>query len=319
MLAGKIRRNWCLCERRWTLIALLIFYTVLSLSATLATAQDNNAPPKDRTTRKDSTFSIEYEMTLEPFQVFLEYDDKFPMAKSDEMVVLSSTQSFLSSQIEETEPDFVRLVLYQYVRDYIMETQGHYSKIAMNGMVFFASPITDDLRSRVVNQIFRNMSADSNVYVDILRSNGMNHVVNATLLSMQGNEMMYQDGAMVEMINDPESTGSETEASLTNATITRDMGNDMKNTVLLLCLIIPVAVILLAATVFILRFAREVNWSGVSHDEKLWHCHEVQHAAKKGKKSSWSNKNSDTGDSSRGRDDISEDLSDISFEVSTEV
>ena len=45
------------------------------------------------------------------------------------------------------------------------------------------------------------MSTDANAYVNILRSNGMEHVVNATLLSMQGNEMMYQDGEMVEMIN----------------------------------------------------------------------------------------------------------------------
>ena len=246
-------------------------------------------------------------------RVELEYDDSFPMAKSDEMVVLSSTQSFLSSQLETTEPDFIRLVLYQYVRDYVMATQEHYSKIAMNGMVFFSSSITEDLRSRVVNQIFKNMSADSNMYVDILRSNGMDHVVNATLLSMQGNEMMYQDGEMVEMNN---SESIEVKEEPMSATQTRDMGNDMKNTVLLLCLIVPVAVILLAAAVFALRFAREVNWRGPSHDENLWQRKEIRRTKAKSRGSS---KDSDTGDSSLGHDNLSEDLSDISFDNSTEV
>ncbi|KAL3920181.1 MAG: hypothetical protein SGILL_003391 [Bacillariaceae sp.] len=259
-------------------------------------------------------FPIEYEMALQPFQVFLEYDDSFPMAKSDEMVVLSSTQSFLSAQLETTEPDFVRIMLYQYVRDYVMETQEHYSKIAMNGMVFFSSSITEDLRSRVVNQIFKSLSTSSTAYVDILRSNGMNHVVNATLLSMQGNEMMYQNGEMVEM-NNPGSIEYETEEPISASS--RDMGNDMKNKVLLLCLIVPVAAILLAAAVFALRFAREVNWrGGPTHDENLWQHKEIHRAKKKYRNSS---KDSDTGDSSRGHDILSEDLSDISFETSTEV
>ncbi|KAL3899465.1 MAG: hypothetical protein SGARI_006452 [Bacillariaceae sp.] len=206
----------------------------------------------------------------------------------------------------------------------------------MNGMVFFASPITDELRNKVIQQIvYKSMATDSQGYVETLRANGMEHVANATLLSMQGNEMQYNqdNGEMVEMNSDNGSDSDDLEA--TNATTTtvttissRDMGDDMKNKVLLLCLILPVIVIVLAAAVFALRFAREgVNWSGGgfgfassarsgrrrrqqdNNDDDdaalCWQCSEVRHQKRRKSSSSslsWPRE---------------ENLSDISFHTTT--
>lgn len=138
---------------------------------------------------------LKYEMPLQPFQVLLQYDDSFPMPKSDEMIVLSSTQYYLASQLQDSEPDFLRIVLYQYVRDYVMEeSRQHFVKVAMTGTVSFSSPTTEERTDRVQNSLFMKMSADADEYVSILHEEGMDHVVNATLLSIQGNEVMYENG-----------------------------------------------------------------------------------------------------------------------------
>ncbi|KAG7372194.1 hypothetical protein IV203_018337 [Nitzschia inconspicua] len=216
----------------------------------------------------NQTFSIDYEMSLRPFQVLLQYDDSFPMPKSDEMIVLSSTQQYLTTQLQKSEPDFLRITLYQYVRDYVMESREHFSKIAMNGMAFFSSPITEDLKSRIQNDVFTKLSADSDQYVSILHEKGMEHVVNATLLSIQGNEMTYEDGKMIEM-SVPEQSKDVSEG------LSRDMGDDMRNKVVLLCLLVPGFAILAIATVFLVRMAREINWSYSARNESLWQQKEM--------------------------------------------
>jgi hypothetical protein len=218
-----------------------------------------------------STFPIEYEMSLQPFQVLLQYDDSFPMPKSDEMIVLSSTQYYLETHLRDSEPDFLRITLYQYVRDYVMESRQHFSKIAMNGMVYFSTPITEDRRNRVQQDLFKKMSIGADDYVSILHEEEMDHVVNATLLSIQGNEMMYEDGKMIEMAEPERNDGPDDEVS-------RDMGDDMRNKVLLLCLLVPGLAIIAAAIVFIVRMAREINWNcSAPKNESLWQRRDVSH------------------------------------------
>jgi hypothetical protein len=243
----------------------------------------------------DLDYRIEYDMGLEPFQVLLEYDDTFPMATSDEMVILGSTQYYLSSQMEETETDFTQLILYQYVRDYVMESRLHFAKIAMNGVISFSSQITPDLRSRVLNRILESLSSGSHLYVDLLHMNGMTHVVNSTLLSIQGNEIVYSDGHIVEM---PQS-GMEEDTQ----EISRDMGHGMRNKVLFLCLLVPAIVIVVTVAVFALRLVREMNWKrSEAISDKLWWRNNEADSRQRGRKC-----DSETGYSSRDGD-----MSDIS-------
>lgn len=252
------------------------------------------------------TLPIEYVMALEPFQVLLEYDDEFPMPKSDEMIVLTSTQYYLSTQLQASEPDFQRIVIYQYVRDYVMESNEHFSKIAMNGMVMFSSPVSEAFKSRVLNQIFKLLSANADRYVAVLREEGMDNVVNSTLLSIQGNEMTYQHGVMVEKTQ-PEATGGQDEDDLS-----RDMGEDMRKNVLLLCLLVPGIAIIAAAVVFLARMAREIKWSSPTQNDALWRSKEIRRGENRDDLTG--ERSNNTNERRRKFPDI-EDLSDISSET----
>jgi hypothetical protein len=215
------------------------------------------------------TFVIEYEVALEPFQVLLEYDDSFPMPKADEMTVLRSTQYYLTIQLQSSEPHFKRIVLYQYVRDYVMESREHFAKIAMNGIVFFASPITEDSKRRVLNLILKKLSNDSDQYIALLHEEGMNHVVNVTLLSIQGNELTYENGNMVVNTDSVAVTGEE---------LSRDMGGNMQKNVLLLCLLVPGLAVTVVAVGFLVRMAREIVWTRSPQNQNLWQTKENEDA-----------------------------------------
>jgi UPF0716 family protein affecting phage T7 exclusion len=243
------------CFRKRNRFPLVSCLLILLLSRVVEVSSNNNVSKE--------TFLIEYEMALEPFQVLLEYDDSFPMPKSDEMIVLSSTQLYLTNQLQLSEPDFQRIVLYQYVRDYVMESREHFAKIAMNGIVFFASPITDDFKSRILNRILQKLSDDSDQFIAVLHEEGMNHVVNVTLLSIQGNELTYENGKMV-VKTEPEAAAGQTEE------LSRDMGDDMQKNVLLLCLLVPGLVVTAAAGCFLVRMTREIKWNCSTQNQNLW-------------------------------------------------
>ncbi len=199
---------------------------------------------------------VQYEVPLEPFQILLYYDNNDPMAMSDEMMVLNSTQSYLTSRLREREPNFSSLFLYQFVRDYVAYSQDHFSKIAMNGIAYFDFPMSASRQKEVQGQVMDSLMGEKGVqYVDFLYSNGMTHVVNATLLSIQGNEIVYREGQIVESSNGLEDQGND---ELEN---TRDMDDDdMRMMTLLLCLLVPGIAMLIAATVYACRSAREINW-----------------------------------------------------------
>jgi hypothetical protein len=243
----------CFGRTRW--LSIVPSFLTLLLSRTVDVSSDRNVSKQ--------SFLIEYEMSLEPFQVLLKYDDSFPMRKSDEMILLSSTQYYLTTQLQLSEPDFQRIVLYQYVRDYVMESREHFAKIAMNGIVFLASPITEDFKSRMLDRIFQKLGDDSDQYIAVLHEEGMNHVVNVTLLSIQGNELAYENGKMVVK------TGPEA-ASKQDEKLSRNMGGDMQKNVLLLCLLVPGLAVTSAAVGFLVRMAREITWNFSTHNENLW-------------------------------------------------
>jgi hypothetical protein len=125
--------------------------------------------------------------------------------------------------------------------------------------------------------------------------NGMTHVVNSTLLSIQGNEIVYSDGHIVEM---PQS-GMEEDTQ----EISRDMGHGMRNKVLFLCLLVPAIVIVVTVAVFALRLVREMNWKrSEAISDKLWWRNNEADSRQRGRKC-----DSETGYSSRDGD-----MSDIS-------
>ena len=219
---------------------------------------------------------VEYEMALQPFQIRLEYNNMLPVADSEEMLVLNSTQYYLSSILKESEPAFSRLFLYQFVRDYVMmESKDHFSKIAMNGIVLFTSPNNPSRQTKVQNEIMKSLSLNSDRFILSLQSAGMTNIINSTLLSMQGNEIIYQDGTMVEM-DESQQTDDDQEEN------PRDMGDDMRmRMTLLICLVVPGSVIAVALLIFIYRWAKQVNWKSTpgrrrsTEDDKVWQSRDL--------------------------------------------
>lgn len=216
-----------------------------------------------------------YDVPLLPFQIRLLYDDNEPMAKSDEMSFLNSTQHYLSSRLTETEPDFWRLFLYQFVRDFGAYSHAHYSKIAMNGIVYFDTPMNSTRNGEVQAHILHSfMGENIDHYIDALHSGGMTHVVDATLLSMKGHEMVDHEGQIVESSSDPEGERNETER-------TREMDDVTRRMTLLLCLLVPAIAILIATIAFASRSSQEIKkWGKVNFltavDQSAWQIREFR-------------------------------------------
>jgi hypothetical protein len=254
-----------------------------------------------------SSSQLQNKLDLQPFQIKLEYDDDIkeqdigntPSLSSmqrqsiDEMVILNSTQSYLSKCLSKSLPNFSYLMLYQFVRDYVVDSDDggdaagstnrgdqainhqHYSKIAMNGIIYF-SPTGSNTGAKATSTIttrpddvqvllLQNLLGDNvTKYVDVLHANGMLNVVNATLLSIEGNEFPYRDGQIVEAgqeIPAPTTSGSGDGIITIPTVTTMDMDDDMmRRMTLMLCLLIPGAFLFLAAAVFCCRSAREINW-----------------------------------------------------------
>jgi hypothetical protein len=224
--------------------ALLWAVSVILATNALATTQQNSS---DQNVFNQGEV---FEVPVDPYQLVLQYDDSDPMSSGDEMMILSTTQDYLSSILQLTEPSFSRLALFQFVRDY-PESQ-HYVKVALSGTVYFSkrSVQIEDIQTDILMSfVGRNMLN----FVEALRDAGMTHIVNGTLMSIEGNEMDYRDGEMVQMgISEDESEFIEDSD--------REMSDDMRMMTLLLSLLIPGAVVCLACSVFACRFIREVNW-----------------------------------------------------------
>lgn len=74
---------------------------------------------------------------------------------------------------------------------------------------------------------------------------------------------------MVEM-SEPEPELPPGEQQQPSEDVSRDMGDAMRNKVLLLCLLVPGLAIVAAAIVFVVRMAREINWSCSQSNESQW-------------------------------------------------
>jgi predicted RNA-binding protein with PUA-like domain len=193
----------------------------------------------------------EYEVQLDPFQLYLQYDDNDSMSSTDEMMVLTTTQDYLSKMLETRTLSFSRLALFQFVRDY-PESQ-HYAKVAIGGTAFFFEQNMEP--SEVQTEIYLNFVGENMItFVTALRDAGMTHIVNATLMSVDGSEMEYRDGEMVGV------GGSADSSEYTDSDSEREMSGDMRMMTILLSLCIPGAVLCLACTVFACRSVREIRW-----------------------------------------------------------
>ena len=205
----------------------------------------------------------EYGITIDPFQVMIMYNTNEAMSDDDEMSVLTTTQSYLSSVLSTKEQNFSRLMLYQYVRDY--PEAEHYAKVAFGGVAYFfgSSMEKDSMRTELWLSL---MGQNSTKFVLALQDAGMKNVVNATLMSIDGNELGMQDGIIVEMTDDNDNSTSA------DTSFDRSMSDDdMTMMTLLLSLLIPGGILCLACTVCLVRSVREINWTkGTNTDETLW-------------------------------------------------
>jgi hypothetical protein len=196
---------------------------------------------------------FEYEVPLVPFQLYLEYDIGDAMSNHDELMVLTATQAYLSSVLEENEPNFSRLTLYQFVRDY--PESLHYAKVAVSGSAYF---FDDEMKQKLMEDEMMLSFLGENIegYIDALQEVGMTNVVNAKVMSIEGNDLDYVDGEIVKMAGADE----ETEAGDDTITSDREMTKDMTMMTLLLSLLIPGFVFCVACSVFALRSSREIKW-----------------------------------------------------------
>lgn len=197
---------------------------------------------------------VEYEVPLAPFQLYLEYDIGDTMSNRDELMVLNATQAYLSSVLKENEPTFSRLALYQFVRDY--PESIHYAKVAVSGSAYF---FDDEMKPKLMEDEMMLSFLGENIenYIDALKEVGMAHVVNAKVMSIEGNDLEYVDGEIVKVGGADE----ETETGDDAITSDREMSKDMRMMTLLLSLLIPGVALCLACSVFALRSSREIKWS----------------------------------------------------------
>lgn len=201
-------------------------------------------------------------MELHPFQLYLKCDGRNTITSGDEMMVLSTTREYLSLLLQEREPSFSRLSLYQFTR--YPET-GNFAKVAMSGELYFFK------RSIQIQNVHKDIMmsfVEPNMvnFVEALQNAGMAHIVNASLMSIEGDKMGYSDGEVVKM-ND-----SEENDELSIEDNDREMSDDMRRITIFLSLLIPGSVLFLACAVASCRFLREVNWkaSKTTPDASMW-------------------------------------------------
>ena len=213
---------------------------------------------------------FEYEVPLVPFQLYLEYDTGDMMSTRDELMILTATQAYLSSVVKKTEHNFSRLTLYQFVRDY--PASIHYSKVAFGGSAYF---FDDEMKQERMEDEMMLSFLGENIedYIDALQGEGMTHVVNAKVMSIDGVDLEYLDGEIVKM----DGADEETETGDDVITSDREMSEDMTMMTLLLSLLIPGVVFCVACSVFALRSSREIKWSKpkTSPEGPVWQsrCH----------------------------------------------
>jgi hypothetical protein len=176
----------------------------------------------------------------------------------------------LSKILDTRIPSFSRLALFQFVRDY-PESQ-HYAKVAIGGTAFFfdrnieLSEVPEVQTEINLSFVGENMIT----FVTALRDAGMTHIVNATLMSVDGSEIEYRDGEMVEM------GGSADSSEYSDSDSEREMSDDMRMMTILLSFCIPGAVLCLACAVFACRSVREIRWKApkTSPEAPVWHSSE---------------------------------------------
>jgi hypothetical protein len=192
----------------------------------------------------------EYAVHLLPFQLQVEYDDIDKMSYNDEMMLLRTTQTYLTSILLESAPRFSRLSFYQFVRDYT-DASRHFAKVAFSGIAFFSvyAMEQDAMQTEIMLSFLdKNMTS----FVGLLQDAGMTHIMNATLISIEGNEIEYQDGKVVEIL--------DTDDSIEQVSKRQEMSGDMQIMTILLSLAIPGGIIFLACLVCAFRSIREVKW-----------------------------------------------------------
>lgn len=236
----------------------------------------------------------EYEIELESFQLYLEYDDVEPLTSSQEMKIFSATQVFLMYHLNLTFPStFLRLQLFQFVRDFNPQDEdnnnggqqnenNYYAKVAVTVRAFFSSRSMDvDQIQEVVYGAF--VGENKFNFVKALEEIGLTSIVDVTLMELDGSEMEFSDDKSTindgDNIGDNDNTTSGTGAGGANnddATVDREMSDDMRMLTILLSLMIPVAVICLACAVFGYRSIREIKWSRpkTTPDAPIWQSEE---------------------------------------------
>jgi hypothetical protein len=219
-------------------------------------------------------------VALSPFQVMLVYNNSDAMTNNDEMTVLDTTQNYLSSILSENDPAaFSRLLLYQFVRDY-PESQ-HYAKIAFSGTVYYFA--TDPGEKKIqTDMLFGLVGQNILKFVQALQAAGMKDVVNATLMSIAGNELGILDGEITEIeTNEDSGGGGGANDTSTDTVADRSMSDHTRIITVLLSLSIPAAVMFLACCVYASRSLREINWTkGANPDSPVWHTLEHNRMAK---------------------------------------
>jgi hypothetical protein len=225
---------------------------ILSASSNAFTQEGEGDAERDRE---------EYAVHLLPFQLQVEYDDIDKMSNNDEMMLLRTTQTYLTSVLLESAPHFSRLTFYQFVRDYT-DASRHFAKVAFSGIAFFSvhAMEQDAMQSEIMLSFLdKNMTS----FVGLLQDSGMTHIMNATLMSIEGNEIEYQDGKVVEILDTDESIEQVSK---------RQMSGDMKIMTILLSLAIPGGIIFLACLVCAFRSIREVKWiqQKVDTEATIW-------------------------------------------------
>ena len=233
------------------------------------------ADSSSSSSQSTSSSSQEFELPLSPFQLHLDLNTSSAMSSGEEMMLLSVTQAYLSSVLKQIEPNFSRLALYQFVRDF---HNLYYSKVAFGGMAYFFGQAMNSSQMHI-DLMLSFMGQNATKFLTRLQDSGISQIINVTLISIDGKAMDYLDGKIVEMGASNASNGNETgnlsggvSQPNSGSVSSREMSGDMRMMTLLLSLLIPGVVFCLACAIYVMRSAREINWSKArtSPDAPVW-------------------------------------------------
>ena len=219
------------------------------------------------------TLTNNFDVKMEPFQiVFLSSSEEEEDAGTsgmesdnlfDKMTLLQVTRQHLVANEFSNHENFLSLALFQTIRSN-GELFGNGTQVAFTGTVTYV----DEPKTKMTQETMRAMEymcfleKGEDIYVDSLRAMGWRNLDRAVLLTVGGDMVEYEGGAMVVVDMNTEDPAS----------VSVEMDDEMSKMIYFVAVFVPTGVVLLAILVCVLCLVRKnVLWKNASDsDDSVW-------------------------------------------------